>query len=253
MPSKNSHGATILYLHGNAGNVSANADQVRRLAGTGLNIFIFDYRGYGEHGWSAARAARLRGRGAGLDLPGSRAPHPAVRRGHLRPLNGWCRRNRSGEPASRCRRADHGKHVSLDSRCCGPHRFRLAAAAADRHGAIRPPRHASGPSASPRCRRAAAATKLPGGRARRLYDAAADPKQLAVSVGGGQETRKTTPRHILRRGGGAPPPPTPGAAQQRSPLVKGPSEPPAGRTSPQHASDHAVRAPWLDNHIQVIY
>src|SRR5688572_1199852 len=48
VPSKIPGAATLLYLHGNAGNVSANADQVRRLAGTGLNIFIFDYRGYGE-------------------------------------------------------------------------------------------------------------------------------------------------------------------------------------------------------------
>ena len=43
-----SRAATLLYLHGNAGNVSANVDQVRRLASTGLSIFIFDYRGYGE-------------------------------------------------------------------------------------------------------------------------------------------------------------------------------------------------------------
>jgi uncharacterized protein len=48
LPSKIPHAPTLLYLHGNAGNVSANADQVRRLAGTGLSIFIFDYRGYGE-------------------------------------------------------------------------------------------------------------------------------------------------------------------------------------------------------------
>ena len=48
VPSKIPDAATLLYLHGNAGNVSANADQVRRLASTGLNIFIFDYRGYGD-------------------------------------------------------------------------------------------------------------------------------------------------------------------------------------------------------------
>jgi fermentation-respiration switch protein FrsA (DUF1100 family) len=48
LPSKIPHAATLLYAHGNAGNVSANLDQVRRLAGTGLCIFIFDYRGYGE-------------------------------------------------------------------------------------------------------------------------------------------------------------------------------------------------------------
>ena len=45
VPSKLPNAATLLYLHGNAGNVSTNADQVRRLADTGLSIFIFDYRG----------------------------------------------------------------------------------------------------------------------------------------------------------------------------------------------------------------
>ncbi len=40
---------TLLYLHGNANNVGANVDQVVRLRSTGLNVFIVDYRGYGEN------------------------------------------------------------------------------------------------------------------------------------------------------------------------------------------------------------
>jgi uncharacterized protein len=47
VPSDDPQARTLLYLHGNAGNVGANADDVVRLRRTGLNIFIFDYRGYG--------------------------------------------------------------------------------------------------------------------------------------------------------------------------------------------------------------
>lgn len=39
---------TLIYFHGNAGNVSANADQASRLARTCCNVLLFDYRGYGR-------------------------------------------------------------------------------------------------------------------------------------------------------------------------------------------------------------
>jgi uncharacterized protein len=48
VPSEDAQARTLLYLHGNAGNVGANIDHVLRLRRTGLNIFIFDYRGYGN-------------------------------------------------------------------------------------------------------------------------------------------------------------------------------------------------------------
>ena len=48
VPSEDPQAATLLYLHGNAGNVAANAGHVLRLRSTGLNVFIFDYRGYGD-------------------------------------------------------------------------------------------------------------------------------------------------------------------------------------------------------------
>ncbi|NKC11366.1 MAG: alpha/beta fold hydrolase [Gammaproteobacteria bacterium] len=38
---------TVLFLHGNAGNISHRLDTVRLLLGLGLNVFIIDYRGYG--------------------------------------------------------------------------------------------------------------------------------------------------------------------------------------------------------------
>jgi hypothetical protein len=39
---------TILYFHGNAGNLSHRGEILRRLRATGFNVFIFDYRGYGR-------------------------------------------------------------------------------------------------------------------------------------------------------------------------------------------------------------
>jgi len=39
---------TILFCHGNAGNISHRLDNIRHLVATGFPVFIFDYRGYGR-------------------------------------------------------------------------------------------------------------------------------------------------------------------------------------------------------------
>ena len=39
---------TILFSHGNAGNISHRIDNVKNLLGYGLQVFIYDYRGYGK-------------------------------------------------------------------------------------------------------------------------------------------------------------------------------------------------------------
>jgi uncharacterized protein len=48
VPAESPQTATLLYLHGNANNVGANVKQVVDFYNAGLNVFIFDYRGYGE-------------------------------------------------------------------------------------------------------------------------------------------------------------------------------------------------------------
>jgi uncharacterized protein len=48
IPSDDPQARTLLYLHGNAGNISGNLDQALRLRSTGLNVFLFDYRGFGR-------------------------------------------------------------------------------------------------------------------------------------------------------------------------------------------------------------
>lgn len=40
--------ATVLFFHGNAGNVSGRIDTIDKLHHMGVNVFIFDYRGYGR-------------------------------------------------------------------------------------------------------------------------------------------------------------------------------------------------------------
>lgn len=41
-------GKTLVYFHGNGGNVGANAGHTCRLNRLGFAVFIFDYRGYGQ-------------------------------------------------------------------------------------------------------------------------------------------------------------------------------------------------------------
>ena len=44
--------ATIIFCHGNGGNISHRLEKIRLLNGIGLNVLIFDYRGYGSSGGS---------------------------------------------------------------------------------------------------------------------------------------------------------------------------------------------------------
>lgn len=49
IPVEGSSG-TVLFCHGNAGNISHRLDSIRVFKRLGLDIFIFDYRGYGKSG-----------------------------------------------------------------------------------------------------------------------------------------------------------------------------------------------------------
>ncbi len=46
VPAKNSR-ATVLLCHGNAGNISHRLDEIQVFNRLGLDVFVFDYRGYG--------------------------------------------------------------------------------------------------------------------------------------------------------------------------------------------------------------
>ena len=47
IPAKEAR-ATVLFCHGNAGNISHRIDVIYLFCKLGLNVFIFDYRGYGR-------------------------------------------------------------------------------------------------------------------------------------------------------------------------------------------------------------
>ncbi|MDR8392785.1 alpha/beta hydrolase [Aliifodinibius sp. S!AR15-10] len=47
VPHDNARG-TVLFQHGNAGNISGRLETLEILHNLGLNIFIYDYRGYGQ-------------------------------------------------------------------------------------------------------------------------------------------------------------------------------------------------------------
>ncbi|MCK5218831.1 alpha/beta hydrolase, partial [bacterium] len=47
IPAKNPI-ATVLYCHGNAGNISHRLHRVKFFHDMGINLLIFDYRGYGK-------------------------------------------------------------------------------------------------------------------------------------------------------------------------------------------------------------
>ncbi|MCK4667760.1 alpha/beta hydrolase [Candidatus Dependentiae bacterium] len=52
--------ATILFCHGNAGNLSHRLDTIRIFHELGLNVLIFDYRGYGKsHGNTTEKGTYL--------------------------------------------------------------------------------------------------------------------------------------------------------------------------------------------------
>lgn len=51
---------TVLYLHGRNGNLGNTVDALARLHGVGVNVFAFDYRGYGKSQFVRPSEARWR-------------------------------------------------------------------------------------------------------------------------------------------------------------------------------------------------
>ncbi|HMP90902.1 MAG TPA: alpha/beta hydrolase [Kiritimatiellia bacterium] len=59
LPHESARG-TVIYCHGNAGNISTRLDVCQGLCSLGLNVFIFDYRGYGKsRGFPTERGLQL--------------------------------------------------------------------------------------------------------------------------------------------------------------------------------------------------
>lgn len=58
-PSQIHRHATVLHLHGNAGNILSHDWFTAHLPPAGFNVFLFDYRGYGQSGGSARKRGPL--------------------------------------------------------------------------------------------------------------------------------------------------------------------------------------------------
>jgi uncharacterized protein len=70
--------ATLLFFHGNAGNISHRLDSLRIFHELGLATFIFDYRGYGRsEGRPSERGLRADARAAWAHLSEDRRIEPA--------------------------------------------------------------------------------------------------------------------------------------------------------------------------------
>ena len=59
IPADESRG-TLLFFHGNAGNISGRLESIEQFHSLGLNVFIFDYRGYGKSEGSPSEAGTYR-------------------------------------------------------------------------------------------------------------------------------------------------------------------------------------------------
>ena len=69
---------TLLFFHGNAGNVSHRRDSIEIFHRLGLNVFIIDYRGYGRsEGWPSEAGLYRDAAAAWSHLTGSRGLVPS--------------------------------------------------------------------------------------------------------------------------------------------------------------------------------
>jgi uncharacterized protein len=60
-------GGTVLFCHGNAGNISFLVDTIAIYRGMGLNVFVFDYRGFGRSGGAPTEVGTYRDVSAAWD------------------------------------------------------------------------------------------------------------------------------------------------------------------------------------------
>lgn len=72
--------ASILYCHGNTGNLTFSAANIAKLNAVGLNVFVFDYRGFGR---SEGRPTML---GVVADAAAAAATHDELRAPALRSI-----------------------------------------------------------------------------------------------------------------------------------------------------------------------
>lgn len=76
------HRGTVVYCHGNAGNVTLHARHVAWLPAKGFAVLVFDYRGYGKSEGEVTRAGAVDDAVAAIDFALARDPERTVVFGH---------------------------------------------------------------------------------------------------------------------------------------------------------------------------
>jgi len=68
--------STVIFCHGNAGNISDRLDKIALFRNLGLNVFIFDYRGYGRSQGRPSEEGLYRDASAAYDYIKGRQDRP---------------------------------------------------------------------------------------------------------------------------------------------------------------------------------
>src|SRR5689334_11796719 len=188
IPSDEPGARTLLYLHGNAGNMGVNVDQVLRLRSTGLNIFIIDYRGYGNSSGGPPRAKLVceDGERAWNYLVAERKIPPAHIAIYGHSMGGAVAIDLASKHPDAGALITEGTLTSIPDRAHGtwaaylPVRLIITERfdSLSKIGSIHVPKLILHGDSD---------TMGPPRMARQLYDAAGDPKQLALIPGGGHE------------------------------------------------------------------
>lgn len=66
-PARGEAEGTVLHLHGNAGNITGHFQHIAWLPAAGWNVLCFDYRGYGKSGGRVSREGTIADAHAALD------------------------------------------------------------------------------------------------------------------------------------------------------------------------------------------
>jgi uncharacterized protein len=188
VPSEEPGARTLLYLHGNAGNVAVNVDQVLRLRSTGLNVFIIDYRGYGHSSGGPPRAKLVceDGERAWNYLVAERNIPPAHIAIYGHSMGGAVAVDLASKHPDAGALITEGTLTSIVDQAQGtwaaylPLRLIITERfdSLSKIGSIRLPKLILQGDSD---------TMVPPIMARRLYDAAPEPKQIALIPGGGHE------------------------------------------------------------------
>ena len=188
VPSEDPGARTLLYFHGNAGNVGVNVDQVLRLRSTGLNVFIIDYRGYGHStgGPPREKLAYQDAERAWNYLVAERNIPPAHIALYGHSLGGAVAIDLASKHPDAGALITEGTLTSIADRADGTYAAYLPVRliVTERFDSLSKIRSIHLPKL---ILHGASDTMAPPVMAQRLYDAAPDPRQIALIPGGGHE------------------------------------------------------------------